>query len=391
MPDAKVGAETAMLKKLRVDQVGSLLRPRKLKNVYERHGRGAASDVNLREAQDEAILSVILQQQAHDLPVCTDGEYRRLNFQDSFVESVSGFVPEKQTLQFQESRTIGGEALQRWQPDSAKTDPKLQYWRTITQRLRLHENQPLKEWRFAAKLTNKPVKVSLISPDRILENFERQNASGVYADSQEYLADVVSICRRLVTQLADAGCPYIQIDAPSYTAYVDSHSLATMRAAGVDPVARMEGSMMADNAVIGGVKGVAFGMHLCRGNVRSMWHREGGYDAIAERLFNTLKHDRFLLEYDTARAGGFEPLRFVPKDKTVVLGLVSTKVPALESAEELKRRIDEAARYLPLEQLALSPQCGFSSNIVGNLLSEDDQWRKFDLIRKVAEDVWGRR
>jgi 5-methyltetrahydropteroyltriglutamate--homocysteine methyltransferase len=156
-------------------------------------------------------------------------------------------------------------------------------------------------------------------------------------------------------------------------------------------MARLERSMMADNAVIGGVKGVTFGMHLCRGNVRSMWHREGSYDMIAERLFNTLKHQRFLLEYDTERAGGFEPLRFVPGGKTVVLGLVSTKVPALESADELKRRIDDAARYLPLEQLALSPQCGFSSNIVGNLLSEEDQWRKFDLIRQVAQDVWGER
>jgi 5-methyltetrahydropteroyltriglutamate--homocysteine methyltransferase len=163
-----------------------------------------------------------------------------------------------------------------------------------------------------------------------------------------------------------------------------------MRAAGMDPMAKMERSMMADNAVIGGVQGVVFAMHLCRGNVRSMWHREGSYDAIAERLFNSLKHERFLLEYDTERAGGFEPLRFVPKNKIVVLGLVSTKVPALENADELKRRIDDAARYLPLEQLALSPQCGFSSNIVGNLLSEDDQWRKLDLIREVAADVWGK-
>jgi 5-methyltetrahydropteroyltriglutamate--homocysteine methyltransferase len=390
MTDGKAGAGAAVLARLRVDQVGSLLRPEKLKSIYERHGRAAASDVNLREAQDEAILSVMVQQEAHGLAVLTDGEYRRLNFQDSFVEAVSGFVAQKQTLQFHESRSAGGQALQRWEPDSAKTDPKLQYWRPITQRLRLNENQPLKEWRFAAKLTHKPVKVSLISPDRITENFERQNAYGVYADLEECLADVVSICRRLVTQLADAGCPYIQIDAPSYTAYVDKRSLERMRAAGVDPVAKMERSMMADNAVIGGVQGVTFGMHLCRGNLRSMWHREGGYDAIAEKFFNTLKHDRFLLEYDTERAGGFEPLRFVPKDKTVVLGLVSTKVPALESAEELKRRIDEAARYLPLEQLALSPQCGFSSNIVGNLLSEDDQWRKFDLIREVAEDVWGK-
>jgi 5-methyltetrahydropteroyltriglutamate--homocysteine methyltransferase len=390
MGDEIAGGGASVVTKLRIDQVGSLLRPKKLKDAYARHGRGASSDTALREAQDEAIHNVMLQQEAHDLPVLTDGEYRRLNFQDSFVESVSGFIAEKQSLQSQESRTQGGHALQRWQPDSAKTDPKLQYWRAITRRLRLNENQPLKEWRFASKLTKKPVKVSLISPDRISENFERQNASGVYADAEEYLADVVSICRRLVTQLADAGCLYIQIDAPSYTAYVDSESLERMRATGAEPTARMERSMMADNAVIGGVNGVTFGMHLCRGNVRSMWHREGGYEAIAERMFNTLKHDRFLLEYDTERAGGFEPLRFVPRDKIVVLGLVSTKIPALENANELKRRIDEASRYLPLEQLALSPQCGFSSNIVGNLLSEDEQWRKFDLIREVAADVWGR-
>jgi 5-methyltetrahydropteroyltriglutamate--homocysteine methyltransferase len=379
----------AALARLRVDQVGSLLRPQRLKNVYERHGRGAASDADLRQAQDEAILGVIVQQEAHELPVFTDGEYRRLNFQDSFTASVTGFTPGHESLQFQESRTAGGQALQRWQPDSAKSDVKLQYWRPIMQRLRLSENQPLREWRFAAKLTTKAVKVSVISPDRVMENFERQNASRVYADSEEYLADVVSICRRLITQLADAGCPYVQVDAPSYTAYVDESSLARMRAVGADPLARLERSMMADNAIIGGVPGVTFGIHLCRGNVRSMWHREGGYDAIAERLFNTLKHHRFLLEYDTERAGGFEPLRFVPKDKVVVLGLVSTKVPALESAAEIKRRIAEAARFLPLEQLALSPQCGFSSNIVGNLLSEDDQWRKLDLIRDVARDVWG--
>jgi 5-methyltetrahydropteroyltriglutamate--homocysteine methyltransferase len=332
---------------------------------------------------------LIVQQEAHGLPVLTDGECRRLNFQDSFVESVSGFFSAKQTLQFHESRMAAGQPLQRRQPDSAESDPRLQYWRPITQRLRLNENQPLKEWRFAAKLTRRPVKVSLISPDRICENFERQNTAAVYMDVEEYLADVVSICRRLATQLADAGCRYVQIDAPSYTAYVDAQSLERMRAAGIDPGAKMERSMMADNAIIGGVRDVTFGIHLCRGNARSMWHREGGYEAIAERLFNTLKHERFLLEYDTERAGGFEPLRFVPKNKIVVLGLVSTKVAELEDPKALKRKIDEAARYLPLEQLALSPQCGFSSSIVGNLLTEDDQWRKFDLIRSIAVDVWG--
>jgi 5-methyltetrahydropteroyltriglutamate--homocysteine methyltransferase len=179
------------------------------------------------------------------------------------------------------------------------------------------------------------------------------------------------------------------MDAPSYTAYVDPRSIEKMKSSGIDPSAQMERSISADNAVIAGIDDVVFGIHLCRGNVRSMWHREGAYDAIAERLFNGLHHRRFLLEYDTERAGGFEPLRFVPKSKTVVLGLVSTKVPKLETADELKRRIGEASRFIPLEQLALSPQCGFSSNIVGNVITEDDQWRKLELVQNVAADVWG--
>lgn len=373
---------------LRVDQVGSLLRPQKLKDVYTRHGNGRADDEELRKVQDECVNELIAKQELHGLSIFTDGEYRRLNFQDSFVESVSGFIPKKQTLQFQESRTLGGAALQRWQPDSAKADPALQYWRPIAERLKLADNRPLSEWRYAAQLTTQVVKITMIATDRICENFHRQNAKGVYRDADEYLTDVVEIERTIVRQLADAGCPYVQMDAPSYTAYVDTRSLEKMKASGVDPVAQMERSMHADNAVMAGIPNVLFGIHLCRGNVRSMWHREGAYDAIAERLFNGLDHHRLLLEYDTERAGGFEPLRFVPKNKTVVLGLVSTKVPQLETADDLKRKLDNAGRFIPLEQLALSPQCGFSSNIVGNLITEDDQWRKLELIQKVAAEVW---
>lgn len=377
-----------ILRTSRADQVGSLLRPQSLKDAYARHGSSEIPDSELVSIQDESVKELIAKQEAHGVSILTDGEYRRLNFQDSFVESVAGFIPKKQTMQFQESRTVGGEALQRWVPDSGKTDPALQYWRPIAERLRLARNVPLEEWRFASALTTKPVKVTLIATDRILENFQRQNSAGVYATAEEYRADVIAIERQIVRQLADAGCPYIQHDAPSYTAYVDAKSLERMRGLGIDPLRQMTQSIEADNAVIDGIAGVTFGIHLCRGNVRSMWHREGGYDAIAERLFNSLRHDRLLLEYDTERAGTFAPLRFVPKNKIVVLGLVSSKVPQLESADELKRRIDEASRYLPVDQLALSPQCGFSSNIVGNLLSEDDQWRKLELIQQVAADVW---
>jgi len=372
-----------------VDQVGSLLRPQALKDAYSRHGDGEIGDDELARIQDESVKALMAKQEAHGLSILTDGEYRRLNFQDSFLESVAGFIPKKQTIQFQESRTVGGEALQRWVPDSGKTDPALQYWRPIADRLRLARNLPLSEWRSASALTSKPVKVTLIATDRICENFQRQNETGVYPSAEHYRGDVIAIQRKIVQQLADAGCPYIQHDAPSYTAYVDAKSLDRMRGLGIDPMQQMTRSIAADNAVIEGIAGVTFGIHLCRGNVRSMWHREGGYDAIAERLFNELRHHRLLLEYDTERAGTFAPLRFVPKDKIVVLGLVSSKVPDLELADGLKRRIEEATRYIPLEQLALSPQCGFSSNIVGNLITEDDQWRKLELIQQVAADVWG--
>ena len=158
---------------------------------------------------------------------------------------------------------------------------------------------------------------------------------------------------------------------------------------GEDPAENFSRSLKADAAVIAGFPDVTFGIHLCRGNQRSMWHREGAYDAIAERLFTELPHDRFLLEYDSPRAGNFAPLRFVPKDKVVVLGLVSTKVPELESVEDLKRRIDEASKYLPFDQLALSPQCGFASDVVGNLISADDQRRKLERVVEVARQVWG--
>ena len=204
----------------------------------------------------------------------------------------------------------------------------------------------------------------------------------------DFMADVVSIQRQMIEALADAGCRYVHIDAPGYTAYVDEPSLAQMRARGEDPKENFARSLKADAAVIANFPGVTFGIHLCRGNQRSMWHREGTYDAIAEKLFNELPHDRLLLEYDSPRAGSFAPLRFVPKGKVVVLGLVSTKVPEIESVDDLKRRIDEASKHLPLNQLALSPQCGFASDVVGNLISADDQRRKLERVVEVARQVW---
>jgi 5-methyltetrahydropteroyltriglutamate--homocysteine methyltransferase len=217
-----------------------------------------------------------------------------------------------------------------------------------------------------------------------------EGSKAVYADADAFLADVVRIQSEMVSQLVAGGCGYVQLDEPSYTGYVDPATLERMRAKGEDPMRNLERAIAADNAVIRASRGKAtFGVHVCRGNRASMWHREGTYDAIAERLLNGLEFDRLLLEYDTERAGTFEPLRFVPKGKTIVLGLITTKTGRVETVDELTRRIEEASRYVPLDQLALSPQCGFASGIGGNLLTEDEQWRKLDVMLETARKVWG--
>jgi 5-methyltetrahydropteroyltriglutamate--homocysteine methyltransferase len=232
------------------------------------------------------------------------------------------------------------------------------------------------------------VKVTLIGPDRIQQCYDADASRGVYRSTAEFLRDVVIVERQIIEQLSQAGCRYIGIDAPGYTAYVDPDSLAAIRSRGEDPMEVMERSINADNEIIAGIPQTIFGIHICRGNRQSLWHREGHYDAIAEILFAGLQHSRLLLEYDTERAGSFEPLRFVPKGKIAVLGLITTKVGRVETVDELRRRIDEAAHYLSLEQLAISPQCGFASSLRGNLLSEDEQFRKLEVMLEVARKVW---
>ncbi|MBM2836916.1 MAG: Meth synt 2 protein [candidate division NC10 bacterium] len=338
----------ADLKGMRVDQVGSLLRPEKLKESFEKYVQGVIGQRELRQVQDDAIREVIGTQEAHNLPFVTDGEYRRLNFMESFY-GVAGF-----------------EGLHRWDA-LVRTDvapgapaapmkglnPVVIARTPVSQRLRLVRNRILEEYLFASRCTSRPVKITLVNTDRIVETFDPVESKTVYSNVDEFLADIVQIQRRMIEEVVQAGCRYVQIDGPTYTSYVD------------------------------------FGLHMCRGNRQSMWRREGSYNAIAERLFNGLRHHRLLLEYDTERAGTFEPLRFVPKDRTAVLGLITTKSGRLETVDELKRRIDEASRYIPLEQLALSPQCGFASDIRGNLLTVAEQWRKLDVMLETAVQVWG--
>jgi len=380
-----------LLTRIRNDVVGSLLRPAKLKEARARYDQGLISIEQFRSLEDQSVRDAVALQEGLGLAVITDGEYRRLNFQDSFGESVSGYDAGRPTLEFYEKRVEGGSPLQRWEiPDQGEhKGTAVAQRRPAAEKIRLARNVPAEEFEFLHQTARKPAKVALIGPDRVAQRFDWQNSKAVYSGLDEFVADVVQIEREIIRGLIDAGCHYVQIDAPGYTAYVDAPSLEAMRSRGEDPQANFNRSLQADNAVLEGFDDVTFGIHLCRGNQRSMWHREGTYDEIAERLLNELKHDRFLFEYDTPRAGGFEPLRFLPKGKIMVLGLVSTKVPRLETVDELKRRIDEAAQYVPHEQLAISPQCGFSSDVVGNLISEDDQKRKLEVVVETARQVWG--
>src|SRR6185436_5071598 len=374
---------------LRADVVGSLLRPAAWREARAAFDERRLPEEEFRRIENEAVRNAIRFQEGLGLEVVTDGEIRRLNFQDSFGAAVTGFAASATTMRATEARTAGGSAMTRFDmPDLHQQGPAVTRRRPAARRLKLERNVLLDEYRFAKGVAKKPVKVTLIGPDRIGQRFAHEDSKAVYASSDAFLADVVAIERKMIAEVVAEGCRYVQIDAPGYTAYVDEPSLAAMRERGEDPTRNFERSLAADAALLQGFDEVTFGVHLCRGNQNSMWHREGHYDAIAERLFNALPHQRFLLEYDSPRAGTFAPLRHVPKGKVCVLGLVSTKVPALETPEALARRIDEAARYLPLEQLALSPQCGFASDVTGNRVTEEDQKRKLELVVRTARMVW---
>jgi len=304
------------LKRIRVDQVGSLCSPPLLQEVFGRYKRGAATSQELSEAQDKAISASVAKQTTLGLPVVTDGELRRRNFQESFGLSVAGFDQAAEDKSMDHVTTC---PMARAEQDFSAAGPAIVTRRKVVERLRLVRNVPLDEYRITSKLTKTPVKVSVLSPDRISQRFDWEHSTAVYPDMDAFLADVVAITRQMIRQLVDAGCSYIQIDAPGYTAYVDTVSLERMRSRGEDPDRNLERSIAADNAVIEGFPGVTFGIHLCKGNARTIdpatgkvvpqWHREGNYDAIAERVFSQLKHHRFLLEYmmnvpaDLSRSG----------------------------------------------------------------------------------------
>jgi 5-methyltetrahydropteroyltriglutamate--homocysteine methyltransferase len=375
------------LQRLRVDHIGSLLRPKALIDAFLAHGRKAIDQETLDRAADEAIRKVVARQEAIGLPIVSDGEFRRLNWQVSFsvVEGWDQWAGAWKAFLANPSNMYPGE-----QPLTRGQDAVETFKAPATAKLSLTENFPLREFSFLESVAKVPAKTMLMGPDRVAQMCDIGASAPHYTSADQFLADVVAIQHQMVAELIEAGCGYIQLDEPSYTGYVDRATLERIKLRGEDPMANLTRAIRASNAVIAGHKSKpTFAIHICRGNRASMWHRDGTYDGIAEELFSSLAFDRLLLEYDTERAGGFEPLRFVPKGRMVVLGLITTKTGTLETVDGLRRRIDDAGRFIDLGQLALSPQCGFASGIAGNRLGEDDQWRKLDLMLETARRVWG--
>jgi 5-methyltetrahydropteroyltriglutamate--homocysteine methyltransferase len=361
----------------RADQVGSLLRPAEL---LAARAAAPANPDRLRTLEDEQILRVMARQRDLGFEAVTDGELRRRNFMSDFTDAVDGF-----DLEDAVSRT--------WQAGDAVAAPASSVTGIVTDTLRPVRRLTGHELPFLRTHAGAAIKMTLPSANQFPAiAFKPGVTDRVYPNHSALLWDVVAILKHELQQLATEGVSYLQIDAPRYSYYVDPKWREWVRTTvGVDPDVALEEAVRADNACFEAARreGVTLAIHLCRGNNRSQWYAEGGYDAIADAVLGGLAVDRFLLEYDDERSGSFEPLRFVPPDKTVVLGLVSSKRPQLEDADELARRIDEASRYIPLERLALSTQCGFASTAEGNLLTEEDQWAKLALVMNTARRVWG--
>jgi 5-methyltetrahydropteroyltriglutamate--homocysteine methyltransferase len=360
----------------RADHVGSLLRPPELLAARTAHAEGRLAAEELRRIEDHSILAALELQRQVGLDVVTDGELRRGSWLTSMAEAVEGFVPDHVTLEW---RGPGGGA----EASSA---------RVVGARLQQKSRVTGHEVAFLAAHGPGPFKITMPAPSSfVLTGFKVGLTDRFYPTRAEMTHELALVVRREIAALIADGVQYIQLDAPFYTSFVDARVRDRLRQNGVDPDAAFADSLAADVASLtgSGQNGVTLAMHVCRGNSRSRWYTEGAYDPIAERLFGTLPVDRFLLEYDTERAGGFAPLRFVPQGTTVVLGLITTKEPRLESPDDVQRRIDDAAKSVPLERLALSPQCGFASVAAGNLLSPDDQRRKLELVVKVARRIWG--
>ena len=338
--------------------------------------RGELTPAAFKELEDQAVDGAVAMQEEAGLDVVTDGEMRRYAFYGHLVEALEGFDKlAGWSITFRDGR--GHEAaLQR---------------PVVVEKLRWRRQMAVEEFTYLRGRTRVPVKVTLLSAQQAAAYYDPEKSRGAYPTRDAYLADLVDFTRREIEELRRLGCEYVQIDAPQYAALLDEGLREGYRQRGADPDRLLDACIELDNAIIDGHPGMTFGIHICRGNHKSMFYASGGYDRIAAQIFQRSRFSRFLLEYDDERSGTFEPLRHVPDDRIVVLGLISSKVATLESRGDLLSRIDDAARYIPLERLALSPQCGFASTHEGNHLSENDQIRKLELVGALAREVWAER
>jgi 5-methyltetrahydropteroyltriglutamate--homocysteine methyltransferase len=353
--------------------VGSLLRPTYLVEARKQLETGELNAADFKVIEDRAVNEAIALQETAGIDVITDGELRRYAFYGHLVEALAGFDK------------YGGWAI----PFRDETGEELVLKRpVVVEKLQWKRSMCAEEWVYLRSRKSRPGKVTMISAQQAAAYYDPEKSKGAYATRDAYLADIVDFSRREVEELIRLGCTYIQIDAPQYAALLDPQMREGYRQRGNDPDRLIDVCIEMDNAIISNHPGITFGMHICRGNNQSKFYASGDYEPIS-RIFSRTLFQRFLLEYDDARSGGFEPLRHVPEDRFVVLGLVTTKKPRLETAAELRQRIEEATRYIPLERLALSPQCGFASTMEGNHISPEDQRHKLELVASVAQEVWG--
>jgi 5-methyltetrahydropteroyltriglutamate--homocysteine methyltransferase len=357
----------------RSDVVGSLLRPPYLKKVRREHDAGHLPDAEFKRVEDRAVDEAVALQLRSGLDVLTDGEMRRYAFFGHLVEATEGFDK------------VGGWSIPF---HDEKGEEIVQTRPVVVSKLRRKRHMCAEEFTYLRARTDHPSKTTLLSAQQAAAYYDVAKSSGAYRTVDAYLADLVDLLRDEVAELIRLGSKYIQVDSPQYAALIDSKIREGYRQRGNDPDRLLDLSIEMDNAVIGGHPNVIFGLHLCRGNNQSKFYASGDYAPIA-KVFSQTKFQRFLLEFDDERSGGFEPLAQVPWDRTVVLGLVSTKKSAVESKDELKSRIHAAEKFVPLDRLALSPQCGFASTMEGNLLSEADQEAKLRLVAETAREVWG--
>ena len=362
--------------------MGSLLRPPELRRAWERFLAGRLDRDALTEIEDRAIVTALERQRSIGLDVYTDGEFRRAAYMTGVTDAVEGFSP---------SQT--GPRLP-WRADPGREVPPEVASFTlpiVSARLRPRRRIAAHEAAFLRAHAPGPFKVTLPSPVHFApRSFLPGVTDRVYDSPSELTRDLATILAEEAASLARAGVGYVQVDSPTYSAWL-AEDLPARRGDGIDAGQRLAEAIAADNAILDAARagGALTALHVCRGNASGAWLTSGGYEPIAERVFGELRCDRLLLEYDTERAGGFGPLRLVPAPRVVVLGLVTTKYGRLESRDELLRRIEAATAFLPVERLALSPQCGFASNFRGNPLTEDEQWRKLELVASVAREVWG--